>query len=83
MMLAFIVAAIFAIHPMHVESVAWVSGRKDVLNCFFLLSGLISYLIYAKAGRHRYFWLILSFILFILACLSKATAVVSNNCHTN
>jgi tetratricopeptide (TPR) repeat protein len=76
LVLAFIVAAIFGVHPMHVESVAWISGRKDVLNSFFLLSGLISYLMYIKEARYKYFWLLLSFVLFILACLSKATAVV-------
>ena len=76
LLLAFLVAAIFAVHPMHVESVAWISGRKDVLNSFFFLSGLISYIIYIKAEKSKYLWLLLAFILFILACLSKATAVV-------
>lgn len=76
LLLAFIVAAIFAIHPMHVESVAWVSGRKDVLNSFFFLSGLICYLIYIKAEKHKYLFLLFTFILFILACLSKATAII-------
>ena len=61
---------------MHVESVAWISGRKDVLNSFFLLSGLISWLFFIKERRFKYFWLLFSFVLFILACLSKATAVV-------
>jgi tetratricopeptide (TPR) repeat protein len=74
--LAFLVAAVFAVHPMHVEPVAWVSGRKDVLYSFFFLSGLISYIKFRDKGKGKSLWLIFSFILFILSCLSKATAVV-------
>ncbi len=44
-------ALLFAIHPMHVESVAWVSERKDVLYGFFFLLGLISYLKYVDAEK--------------------------------
>ncbi|MEI7421494.1 MAG: tetratricopeptide repeat protein [Prolixibacteraceae bacterium] len=76
LILAFFVAALFAVHPMHVESVAWISGRKDVLSSFFFLSGLISWYKYLNDKSRKYFWLALSFVLFILACLSKATAVV-------
>ena len=43
-----LVAALFALHPLHVESVAWVSERKDVLSTFFLLLALGSYFRYAK-----------------------------------
>jgi protein O-mannosyl-transferase len=80
--IAFLVAALFGIHPMHVESVVWVSGRKDVLYTFFFLSGLIMYVKYLNNGkvyesRHKKnIWLVLTFLLFILACLSKAVAVV-------
>lgn len=42
-----LVAALFALHPLHVESVAWVSERKDVLSTFFLLLALGSYFRYA------------------------------------
>lgn len=68
------VAAIFALHPMHVESVAWVSERKDVLYSFFFLLGLLSYWKYLKTTQNK--WLFLTFGLFILSCLSKAMAVV-------
>lgn len=68
-------AALFGIHPMHVESVAWISERKDVLFSFFFLSALIAY-IKSINSRYSLRWLTAAFLLFILACLSKATAVV-------
>jgi tetratricopeptide (TPR) repeat protein len=42
------VAALFAVHPLHVESVAWVAERKDVLSTFFLLLTLFAYVTYAR-----------------------------------
>lgn len=69
-----LVAIIFALHPMHVESVAWVSERKDVLYSFFFLLGLLSYWTYLKTTARKWFWG--AFVLFVLACLSKAMAVV-------
>jgi tetratricopeptide (TPR) repeat protein len=76
LVLAFLVAAVFGVHPMHVESVAWISGRKDVLNSFFFLSGLIFYIRYIVSSGKRLLWLAGSFLLFVLAVLSKATAVI-------
>jgi protein O-mannosyl-transferase len=75
-LVSFLVAVIFGVHPMHVESVAWISERKDVLYTFFFLSGLIAYFKYKKNDGGKIIWLIFSFLLFILSCLSKATAVV-------
>jgi tetratricopeptide (TPR) repeat protein len=43
------VAAVFAIHPLHVESVAWVAERKDVLSAVFFMLGLGAYVRYARA----------------------------------
>lgn len=43
-----LVAALFAVHPLHVESVAWISGRKDVLSTFFGLAALLAYLRYVR-----------------------------------
>jgi tetratricopeptide (TPR) repeat protein len=73
---SFLVAALFGIHPMHVESVAWIAERKDVLYTFFFLAALIAYLFFKKGNKRKYLLLAASFLLFILSCLSKATAVV-------
>ena len=45
------VAAVFAVHPLHVESVAWITERKDVLSLFFGLLSLSAYVRYAQARR--------------------------------
>ncbi len=66
-------ALIFGIHPMHVESVAWISERKDVLYTFFFLLSLLSYIRYID--RQKIAWLLIAFVLFIASCLSKAMAV--------
>ncbi len=72
--MALLTAALFAIHPMHVESVAWISERKDLLyGCFFLLS-LIAYLNYIRQDQKKYYAASLS--LFTFALLSKSAAVV-------
>jgi protein O-mannosyl-transferase len=48
-----VVAAFFALHPMHVESVAWISERKDVLSAFFWLLTLLFYARYVAESRQR------------------------------
>jgi tetratricopeptide (TPR) repeat protein len=78
--LAAVAAALFGLHPMHVESVAWISARKDVLSTFFFLSTLLAYLRFTGtpfSARSRGRWLAyaLSLLLFLLALLSKGTAV--------
>jgi len=70
---ALIVAIFFGIHPMHVESVAWIAERKDVLYSLFFLSGLIVYLKYLEKLQIKY--LVFVFVLFLFSCLSKAVAV--------
>jgi Flp pilus assembly protein TadD len=67
------VALLFGIHPMHVESVAWIAERKDVLYAAFYLGGLIAY--WGHLERSRPPLLILTFALFVLACLAKGIAV--------
>jgi hypothetical protein len=74
-----IIVAIFAslwfgIHPMHVESVTWISERKDVLYTIFYLLSLIAYWFYLKKELALKF-LFLTFILFACSVLSKAMAV--------
>lgn len=67
------VAAIFAIHPMRVESVAWVAERKDVLSGVFFALTLAAYLHYARApGVRRY---VLLGIAVMCGLMSKATFV--------
>ena len=72
---AFITALLFAIHPMHVESIAWSAERKDVLYSFFYLSAICTYIFYLKKEKWNWHFYVLTFLLFILAILSKAMAV--------
>lgn len=67
---------LFGIHPLHVESVAWISERKDVLSAFFYLSSVLAYLKYVSAinSKKRIFYTV-SLISFILAIMSKPMAV--------
>jgi tetratricopeptide (TPR) repeat protein len=72
--LAFFVALLWGVHPMHVESVIWVAERKDVLYvCFFLLSCL-QYVKFLENSNRKY--LIYCFVFFLLSCLAKGMAVV-------
>ncbi len=71
---AAVTSLLFAIHPMHVESVAWVSERKDVLYALFYLLTLLHYLRYMASGfRKKNYWFCL--VLFIASLLSKSAAV--------
>jgi tetratricopeptide (TPR) repeat protein len=63
-----LVAALFALHPLHVQSVAWVAERKDVLSAFFFMLTLQAYAWYvAGPGLGRYSLVILCFILGLMA----------------
>jgi len=72
-------AALFGIHPAHVESVAWVSERKDVLSTFFLLLTLLAYLQYVRTlgppDSRRKFWFRLTLALFVMGLMSKPMLV--------
>ena len=68
-----ITALLFGIHPLHVESVAWITERKDVLYGLFFLGGLISYIYGTKIPGKKYYYI--SVLLFILSLLSKSMAM--------
>ncbi|WP_299460714.1 tetratricopeptide repeat protein [uncultured Gimesia sp.] len=68
-----IVAALFAVHPLHVESVAWVTERKDVLSLCFGHAAIWAYAIYATGSRKKYY--LASVALFLCSLLSKQTLV--------
>src|SRR5215831_16102339 len=62
-------AAVFALHPLRIESVAWIAERKDLLSGFWFLAAIWCYLHYvARSSRSRYY---LVFAVFALALLSK------------
>jgi len=62
------VAALFALHPLHVESVAWIAERKDVLSAVFWMLSLLLYARYVeKPGRLRYGLVLFSFLLGLMA----------------
>lgn len=71
-----IVAAIFAFHPGHVESVAWISERKDVLSGLFFFLTIFAYTKYVKAGRLKK-WYALTLILFALGLMAKPMLVTA------
>jgi len=71
---ALIAALLFGVHPLHVESVAWITERKDVLYGLFFLAAGLAYLGYAvRKDRSAYG---AALVLFILSCLAKPTAAV-------
>lgn len=74
--IAIIVSLLFAIHPMHVESVSWISERKDVLYSFFFLISMIFYLKYIDSEKEGKKYYSFSLIAFVLSLLSKSAAVV-------
>jgi tetratricopeptide (TPR) repeat protein len=73
---ALLASAIFALHPVHVESVAWISERKNVLSGFFYLSSILIYLRYfifstSPHTKKTWFFYLSSLTLFLFALLSK------------
>jgi tetratricopeptide (TPR) repeat protein len=68
---AWFAAAIFALHPVQVESVAWITELKNMLSGVFFLSAALAYLTHTETGKRRSY--ILALGLFILGLLSKTT----------
>lgn len=70
---AFLIAGLFAWHPQHVESVAWIAERKDVLSGFFWFGCFICYAKYVRTGSRGYYWWTL--VSFGLGLMSKPMIV--------
>ena len=68
-------ALLFGIHPMRVESVAWITERKDVLFGAFYLGAMLTYIKSLQNPKQATKWLAWTFGLFVLSCLSKIQAV--------
>ena len=67
------VAALFALHPLHVESVVWITERKDVLSTMFWLATIYLYAIYARKSDNRMYFL--SLTVFTLGLMAKPMLV--------
>jgi len=71
--IAVLAALLFALHPMRVESVAWIAARKDLLMLFFTLLCLLAWMAWLRTGKALHY--ATAFLTFALACLSKGMAV--------
>lgn len=71
---AAVAAILFGLHPMHVESVAWISGRKDVMYGTFYMAACIVWLYYIR-GHKKWLWYGGTVVLFLCSLLSKPVAV--------
>jgi protein O-mannosyl-transferase len=73
------VAALFAVHPLHVESVAWLSERKDVLSAFFGLLALLTYCRYGESSKlqtpNSKVWYVWTLVLFAFSLMAKPMLV--------
>ena len=67
------VALVFVLHPLHVESVAWVAERKDVLSAIFWFLSLLAYVRYAERTTAARYWLV--FVCFALGLMAKPMIV--------
>ena len=68
-----LVSLLFAVHPLHVESVVWIAERKDVLCAFFYLLALVFHVLRFKTGK--IYWTFLVYLAAVLAGLAKPMAV--------
>jgi len=73
LLVAVVTALLFGVHPMRVESVAWITERKDVLYALFFLLSILSYLSYRAKGKSILYFF--SLFAFVLSLLSKIQAV--------
>ncbi len=70
---AYLAAAIFALHPVHVESVAWITEQKNTLSAVFYLGAALAYLRFDEKRGRAWYWGALG--LFVLSLLSKIVTV--------
>ncbi len=70
---SFLLAVLFAVHPLHVESVVWISERKDVLSTFFMLTALYNYSVFSQRHSWRHYFT--SLLLFGLGLTAKAMLI--------
>ena len=70
---AWVVAAVFAVHPLHVESVAWVIERKDVLSGLFYLASALVWMRFVEQSRRG--WYVCSLVLYAAGLLSKSIVI--------
>jgi len=77
LIVAGVTALLFGFHPMQVESVAWISQRKNLLCSFFFMLSILSYLLYTSLvlKKHQWIWFIVSLFMFVFALMSKPMAV--------
>jgi protein O-mannosyl-transferase len=71
--ISIITTFLFAVHSMHIESVAWISERKDLLYAMYFLLSLIMYIKYVKSSQIRFY--VFSLVLFLFSLFSKGLAV--------
>jgi len=69
---AYLAAAVFALHPVHVESVAWITEQKNTLSAVFYLAAMLAYLRFDQQRKNLWYYGALA--LFVLGLLSKTTA---------
>jgi hypothetical protein len=62
---------LFVLHPAHVEAIAWISSRKDLVAAAFALSSLLAYLCYRQGGSMARRWYLVSVLLFLFAVAGK------------
>ena len=64
-------AILFVVHPSHVEAIAWISSRKDLVAAAFALPSFLAYLAYRRGDKTAKRWYIISLLLFLLAVAGK------------